>query len=72
MTTEKKEPGKKGTYTRRGLLPPDHWLFRAGPTVAGRAILQPHRKMTPEERERLLQDARDAIAGGNPKPTENN
>ena len=50
---------KKGTFTRGGFLPADHWLFGAGPIVAGRAISQPHRKMT-------------AVARGNPKPPENN
>jgi hypothetical protein len=61
----------KGSYTRRGYLPADHWLYSSGPIVAGRAILQPNRKMTPEEAEKLLQDGHDAIARGNPKPTDN-
>jgi len=61
-----------GSSTFQGFLPPDHWLYGAGPIVAGRPILQPHRKRTAEERERCLQDARDAIAKGNQKPTEDN
>ena len=32
---------KKGTYTRRGPLPPDHPLFSAGPIVAGRPLSGP-------------------------------
>jgi hypothetical protein len=29
-----------GSSTRGGFLPPDHWLYGAGPIVAGRAILK--------------------------------
>ena len=36
-----KEPSKPGTHTRGGFLPEDHWLYGAGPIVAGRAILKP-------------------------------
>jgi hypothetical protein len=66
------EPSKRGTHTRRGFLPPDHWLFGAGPIVAGREILKPHSPWTTEDYERNFQIARDAIAKGNQKPTEDN
>lgn len=65
-------PSKKGTHTRGGFLPDDHPLYSSGPIVAGRPILQPYRKMTPEELEKLLQSARDSVARGSQKPTENN
>lgn len=101
---------KKGTHTRGGFLPEDHWLYSSGPIVSGRPIVpppkdppsgaervidhgllppddpiysvgpivngreigKPYRKMTPEEIERNFQVARDAIAKGNKKPSENN
>lgn len=78
MTTKKKGTftdhgwfpltSKKGTHTRGGFLPDDHWLYGAGPIIGGRVILKPHRPMTPEDRERIFQDARDAIAKGKQKP----
>jgi len=64
-------PLKKGRHTNLGLLPPDDPIYTTGPIVNGRKILKPYRKMTPEEVEKLLADAR-AIARGNPKPSENN
>jgi hypothetical protein len=54
-------PGK-GYCINMGLARADDPIYSLGPVVNGRPILQPHRKMTPEELERLLQDARDAIA----------
>jgi len=55
-----------------GLLPPDDPIYSVGPIVNGREIGKPYRKMTPEEIERNFQVARDAIAKGNKKPSENN
>ena len=63
-------PGK-GYCIDMGLCRPDDPIYNMGPIVAGRAVLQPNRKMTPEEAEKLLQDGHDAIARGNPKPTDN-
>jgi len=60
--------GGMGTCTFHGFLPDDHWLYGAGPIVSGRPLSQPHRKMTPEEREKLLADARAAVARGNQEP----
>ena len=46
---QKDQFGGPGTYTRGGFLPDDHWLYGAGPIVAGRVILEPPKKKTPEE-----------------------
>jgi hypothetical protein len=50
MTTKKKEPGGKGTCTFMGFLPEHHWLYGAGPIVAGRPILQPPPPKKPKKK----------------------
>jgi len=64
-------PSGKERFIDRGYAKPDDPIYSIGPIVAGRAILQPHRKMTAEERKQLFQNARAAVARGNPKPTDN-
>jgi len=69
----KSSPRKKpGRVTDLGFLPPDDPIYSIGPVVNGREIGKPYRKMTPEEIERNFQVARDEIARGNRKPSENN
>jgi len=41
MTTKKKG---RGTFTRGGFLPEDHWLYSSGPIVSGRPIVPPLKK----------------------------
>jgi len=65
-------PSGKGRHINYGLAKPDDPIYSTGPVVAGRPILQPYRKMTPEEIEKNFQRGRDAVARGNRKPTENN
>jgi len=64
-------PGE-GFCINMGWARADDPIYTRGPIVAGREILKPYRKWTAEDRERNFQIARDAIAKGNQKPTENN
>ena len=67
VTKTVKFPGG-GSFTNLGLLPPDDRVYSRGPIVAGRAIFEPRRPYTAEDKARNLKIVRDAIAKDGWKP----